>query len=192
MLLAEPTTRRWTKAEYYRMADLGFFQDQRAELIEGEIVVLSPQKFSHGATTDRIAEVLRGVYGTGAWVRMQSPIDLGPISEPEPDVSVVRGRREDYTDHPLARGALLVVEVSDTTLAYDRGPKSSLYAKVGIADYWIADLVHRQLEVRRNPVADPAERHGWRYADVDVLGLSQAAVPLSLPAARVAVSDLLR
>lgn len=192
MLLAEPTTRRWTKAEYYRMADLGFFRDQRAELIEGEIVVLSPQKFSHNATTDRIAEVLRGAYGSASWVRMQSPIDLGPISEPEPDVSVVRGRREDYTDHPRARDTLLIVEVSDTTLAYDCGAKSSLYAKVGIADYWIADLVHRLLEVRRNPVPDPAEPHGWRYADVDVLGPGQAAVPLSLPGARVAVSDLLR
>jgi Uma2 family endonuclease len=192
MLLAEPTTRRWTKAEYYRMADLGFFQDQRAELIEGEVVVLSPQKFLHGATTDRITEVLRTDFGTAHWVRMQLPLDLGPISEPEPDVSVVRGRREDYTDHPLARDALLVVEVSDTTLAYDRGAKPSLYAKVGIADYWIADLVHRQLEVRRNPVADPAQPHGWRYADVDVLGPSQAVVPHSLPGVRIAVSDLLR
>ena len=115
MQLLEPRTRRWTKTEYYQMGDLGWFRGQRVELIEGEIVVLSPQGFEHGASTDATGEALRNAFGTKAWVRTQLPIDLGEYSEPEADVSVVEGRRKDYKSHP--KTALLVVEVSESSLA---------------------------------------------------------------------------
>jgi Uma2 family endonuclease len=178
----EPRVRKWTKDEYYQMADLGWFRDQRAELVEGDIVVLSPQKFQHGAVTDRTTQLLRDAMGERFWVRMQLPLDLGEVSEPEPDVSVVVGKREDYTAHP--RSAALVVEVSDTTLAYDRGKKSSLYAKAGIAEYWIVDLVHGQLEVRRQPGAGG-------YTEARVLKRGETVSPLAMPEVRIEVAGIL-
>ena len=185
----EPHPRLWTKDEYYRLGDLGFFNGQRVELIEGEIMVLSPQNWLHGSTTDRVAEVLRQSLGGGSWVRMQLPLDLGLIIEPEPDVSVVPGQREDYTDHPTT--ALLVVEVSEATLAYDQGDKASLYAAGRIIDYWVVNLVDRQIEVYRNPTADSSQRHGHRYADVTILTRADSVRPLAFPAVSIPVADLL-
>jgi Uma2 family endonuclease len=186
---AEPSPRRWTKAEFYRMADLGWFAGQRVELIEGDVMVLSPQKFLHYSTCDRVAETLRRILGPTVWVRIQAPIDLGPFSEPEPDVSAVSGSRDDYTNHPTT--ALLIVEVSDTTLANDRGRKASLYARAHIADYWVVNLVDSQLEVFRNPVPDAAQPYGYRYSDVTTLAGSDTVIPLLVPQARVSVADLL-
>ncbi len=188
MQLVEPQLRRWTKDEYHRMADLGWFQGQRTELIEGEIVVLSPQKFPHSATTDRAAEMLRGVFGATAWVRMQLPLDLGPFSEPEPDLSVVSGGRADYTDHPTT--ALLIVEVSDTSLEYDRRKKASLYARIGIADYWILNLLDRQLEIYRHPVPDSSQPYGFRYSDVTILRSQELVTPIARPQTKIRVADL--
>jgi Uma2 family endonuclease len=170
------------------MAEMGLFDGQRAELIEGKVMVLSPQKWAHAAAVDRVAEVLRGALGSGIWVRSQLPLILTPFSDPEPDVSVVAGRREDYTDHPTT--ALLIVEVSDTSLAYDRADKASLYARVGIADYWIVNLVDGQLEVHRNPVAAAGEVYGFRYADVTTW-TTGSVTPLAAPQVAVSVADLL-
>ena len=129
--LVEPTQRRWTRDEYYRMADLGWFTGQRVELIDGEIMVLSPQGPLHVTSTERVRRVLEQACGAGVWVRMQFPVDFGMYSEPEPDVSVVTGSLDDYTSaHPTT--ALLIVEVSDSTLSYGRNRKASLYARVGI------------------------------------------------------------
>jgi Uma2 family endonuclease len=186
---SEPKLRLWKKAEYYEMARLGWFAGQRVELIEGEVMVLSPQKFSHYSTTDRTAEVLRNALGKGFWVRVQGPIDLGTHSEPEPDVSVVSGSRDDYSDHPSM--ALLVVEVSDTTLASDRSRKASLYARAGFVDYWIVNLVDHRLEVYRNPAPDDGEPFGYRYCDITVLGLDDWVSPLTAPQTRIRVADLL-
>lgn len=187
--IEEPAPRRWTKAEYYRMAELGWFHGQRAELIEGEIVVLSPQKFAHGQVADRATEILRGAFGANFWAPMQLALNLGPKSEPEPDVSVVPGRREDYHDHPNT--ALLVVEVSDTTLAYDRAEKASLYASAGILDYWVLDLVHRRLHVYRDPAPDATRPYGYGYKTVSSLQPGETVVPLAAPSARILVADLL-
>ena len=102
------------------MADSAGSRASSVELIEGEIMVLSPQGPSHSYFTDQVAELLRNSGWTGVWVRIQFPIDFGPYSDPEPDVSVVMGSRaDDPAAHPSS--ALLIVEVSDTTLIYDRG-----------------------------------------------------------------------
>ena len=187
---AEPTPRRWTREEYYRMGDLGFFHGQRVELIEGEIMVLSPQNAEHWTTTDRVAELLRSSFGSGYHVRMQGPIDFGPISEPEPDVAVVAGSRAQYaTQHPAT--AVLIVEVSDSTLSYDRNRKASLYARAGIADYWIVNLVNHQLEVRRDPRPDPSQHYGYGYASVTTLVPPAVVNPLAAPQVSLAVADLL-
>lgn len=186
--IAEPVLRRWTREEFHRMADIGFFQGQRAELIEGEIMVLSPQKADHWTTTDRVADCLRQAFGTGFHVRMQGPLELGPHSEPEPDIAVVAGKREDFVkQHP--RTALLVVEVSDSTLFSDRTRKASLYARAGIAEYWIVNLVDDQVEVRRGPRTDPAQIYGHGYQDLTILSRSDSVWPLALPNVAIPVGE---
>jgi Uma2 family endonuclease len=175
--IGDPSLRRWTKAEYYGMADLGWFAGQRVELIEGEIVVLSPQKFAHGQVADRVTELMRNLYGDGFWVRMQLPLDLGATSEPEPDVSVVRGARETYSAHPTA--AELVIEISDSTLAFDRGKKASLYASAGIRDYWVVNLVQRILHVYRDPQADSNHPYAFAYHFTRTLQPGEQITPLS-------------
>jgi Uma2 family endonuclease len=172
------------------MADIGFFQGQRAELIAGEVMVLSPQSPAHYTVSHHVAELLHTAFGTGYHVRMYGPIALGQHSEPEPDVAVVVGAREDYaTQHP--KSALLIVEVSDTSLDSDRTRKASLYARAGIADYWIVNLVDRRLEVRRNPVADPGQVYGYKYSSVTELVPPATVSPLAAPQIAVAVADLI-
>ncbi len=186
----EPMPRLWTREEYYRMGDLGFFHGQRVELIEGEIVVLSPQKAPHWTTADHVAELLRVAFGSAFHVRLQGPIDFGSLSEPEPDVAVVAGTRAQYaTHHPQT--AVLIVEVSESSLSYDRNRKASLYARAGIADYWIVNLVNRQLEVRRDPRPDAAQHYGHGYASVAVLAPPAVVGPLAVPHISLAVADLL-
>jgi len=190
MQITEPRTFRWTRDEFYRLADLGCFDQRRVELIEGEIIEMPvPKQPPHVTSVSLTEDVLRIVFGTGFWIRTQSPLNLGAMSDAEPDISVVPGTPRDYTEHPT--GALLVVEVSETTLAYDRGRKGSLYAAAGIQDYWIVNLVDRQLEVYRDPVPDPNESSGFRYNTRTVFLSGQSASPLAAPAASIAVADLL-
>ena len=182
--------RRWSKAEYYRLGELGFFQGQRVELIEGRLMVHSPQNSLHADTVDDVDDVLSAVFRPGYRVRCQLPIDLGQTTEPEPDVAVVAGRREAYLQaHPTT--ALLIVEVSDTALSYDRRRKGSLYARAGIQDYWIVNLVNRQLEVYRAPIPDALRVYGHRYSSRTDLLPPATVSPLALPGASVPVADLL-
>src|SRR3954447_16591547 len=88
--------RRWSKAEYYRLGELGFFRGQRVELVEGRLMVLSPQGPTHSAIVDQVARALESIFGPGHWVRRQYPLDLGQTTEPEPDVSVVQGTLQQY------------------------------------------------------------------------------------------------
>jgi Uma2 family endonuclease len=159
---------------------LGLFAGQKAELIDGEIMVMSPQRPVHYTTVDRAGDVLHDVVGTTAHVRIQGPIDLGPHSEPEPDVAVVKGKREDYSSqHP--RTALLLVEVSDSTLQSDRTRKASLFARAGISDYWIVNLVHNQVEVFRDPVPDASQHYGFGYKNITVFTPGMQIAALNLP-----------
>jgi Uma2 family endonuclease len=185
--VTEPRVRKWTKGEYYQMADLGWFRGQRAELIEGEIVVQSPQNWPHSVTTYRVGERLRQAFSAMGWVRTQLPVDLGAASEPEPDVSVVPGRVDDYSAHPTS--ALLAVEVSDSTLWFDRNEKASFFAAHGVLDYWIDDLVHGRLEVRRTPQPDPSTKFGHAYADLTVPDRHEVVAPLALPSVSIPVAD---
>ena len=184
-----PGPHRFSKAEYHQMHDLGFFTDQYVELIDGEIVDMPVPGNRHCISTDVVAEQLRKVFGPNHWVRMQMPLNLSAKSEPMPDVAAVVGAARTHTETPTA--ALLVVEVSETTLADDRGRKASLYPSAGIVDYWIVNLVDTQLEVHSNPVADASAPFGFRYAEVKVLRSSDHASPLARPAAQILVSELL-
>jgi Uma2 family endonuclease len=192
MHLLEPQTRRWTKAEYYHMAELGWFEGQRVELVEGEVVVMSPEKPRHYSSLDRVADVVRALFGAEYWVRAQAPLDLGESTEPEPDVAVVRGRRDLFERsgvHPTT--AVLIVEVSESSLIYDRTRKGSLYAARRIADYWIVNLAEGQLEVYRDPTADPSEEFGFRYQSSIVPKSGESVTPLALPDRAIRVADLL-
>jgi Uma2 family endonuclease len=182
-------SRRFSKREYYRMGELGFFRGQRVELIEGQIMVLSPQNAPHGFYTDRVARVLGAVFGQAYWVRMQLPLDISQTTEPEPDVSVVLGTPDQFRNaHPT--NALLIVEVSDTTVSYDRRRKGSLYARAGVEDYWIVNLKRGWLEVCRAPVPDGAERYGFRYSTRTDLLAGMTVTPLALPGVSIPVIDL--
>jgi len=191
MSVAEPKTRRFTRDEYYKMAEAGLFDVERVELIEGEIVVLSPQKPEHFTALTEIARVLDQCFGPGFCVRLQGSIDLGTDSEPEPDIAVVAGSTDDYRkNHP--RTALLIVEVSDLTLLSDRSRKGSLYAQAGIGEYWMVNLVDNQLETYRNAIPDPSETFGFRYADARILKAGDFITPLAKTSVQIPVAKLLR
>jgi Uma2 family endonuclease len=180
---------RWTRKQYHQMAGQGFFNGRRVELIEGRIYRMAPQTEPHAASVNKAYDALKLAFGTGYYVRCQNGLDLGERSEPEPDLAVVPGKAGDYKETP--RSALLVVEVSLTTLKYDRVRKAGLYAKAGILDYWIVNLIDSRLEVYRTPYADPSMRYGFGYAPPIVLAASDIATPLAKPDARIAVRDLL-
>jgi Uma2 family endonuclease len=150
---------------------------------------MAPQRNAHVYSVTRVADLLRAAFGPDCWVRVQAPLGLSGLSEPEPDVAVVSGPPVNSPDHPTA--ALLVVEVSDTSLRYDRGEKASLYARAGIADYWIVNLEENQLEMHREPVPDDRARFGWRYQTVSILQKGQLASPLAKAEATVGVGEML-
>jgi Uma2 family endonuclease len=182
--------RSWTKAEYYRLAELGFFRGQRVELIGGSLMVMSPQGAPHALGLVLVTNALTSLIHLPLHVRCQLPLDLGASTEPEPDIAVVDGPPRRFgTAHPTT--AVLIVEVSDTTLAYDRGRKGSLYASVGIADYWIVNLVTPQVEVYRDPVPDPAQPFGFRYAQRVEHRPGDHITPLAVPGVTIPVVDLL-
>lgn len=160
------------------------------ELIDGEILAMTPQGSAHATTVLLTAQALQIAFGTGTHVRVQMPLALDPASEPEPDLAVVSGSPRDYRDaHPSS--ALLVVEVADTTLDYDREQKGSLYARAGIAEYWIVNLSDRRLEVYRDPAPLSQARYGWGLRTVRHHNSGERVAPLAVPQASVAVADLL-
>jgi Uma2 family endonuclease len=191
MASLEWRTRRWTRIEYDRLIEAGFFPPgDPVELVGGQMIVAEPQGSGHFAAIRAVEEVLRAVFGAGWEVRGQGPLALDEESEPEPDVAVVPGSFRDYVvEHPAR--PVLVVEVSGSSLAVDRNYKGSLYARAGLADYWIVNLVDRVLETYRDPGPDPAAAFGWRYRSVEVLGRDASVVPLALAGGRIRVIDLL-
>ena len=190
-LLDPPQVHQWTRDEYYKMAEAGLFEGKHVELIEGRVMEMSPAGSPHRTAVVLAGEAIRGVFfGAHAFVQTQSPIDLGDLSEPEPDIAVVRGDVRDYSQaHP--RTALLIVEVSESSLDYDRTEKASLYAAAGIPDYWVLNLRDRRLEVRRDPVPDETQLYGFRYRSVTILNAGDFVSPLAAPGASIAIVDLL-
>lgn len=189
-VLAEQRLHRWTRADYDKLTELGFFPNRRVELVEGQIFEMAAMGSAH-ATAVKLAErAVERAFGPGYFARGQMPLALGERSEPEPDVAVIAGDVRDYADaHPTT--AVLVVEIADTSLDYDRQTKGSLYAKAELADYWIVNLNERQVEVYRMPIADDTAPFHFRYADRAVYRAGELVRPLAAPGAAVAVADLL-
>jgi Uma2 family endonuclease len=183
--------RRWTRAEYDHLIDVGVVRpDEPLELLGGQLVVGEPQGGAHYTAIGLVEDALRAALPTGWLVRSQGPVELDDESEPEPDVAVARGDRRRYSRRHPSRLAL-VVEVADSSLAFDRAHKGSLYARARLDEYWIVNLVDRVLEAYRRPEQDPSAPFGWRYASREVLSAESSVELLAVPGARILVSDLL-
>ena len=142
----EPIRRhRYTVDDYYRMGEAGILrEDDRVELIEGEIVDMTPIGSAHASAVARLQRMLERAAGDNAVVWIQNPVRLGSYSEPEPDVALVEPRADFYsTAHPTSADVLLIIEVADASLRYDRDIKIPLYARHGIPEVWLVDLESR-------------------------------------------------
>ena len=184
-------TRKWTRIEYDRLVEAEILgPEDRIELLGGHMVIKESQYSPHATSILLVQRVLTAAFGTGWNVRAQMPVALDEESEPEPDVSVVPGDPRDYRDAHPERPAL-IVEVALSRLRFDREHKGSLYARAGIADYWIVNIPDQLIEVYREPVPDGTAPFGWRYGRMVTLGPHERVAPLAAPQAAILAADLL-
>jgi Uma2 family endonuclease len=148
-----PAKHRFDVDAYYKLAEAGILPNpHRVELIDGEIIDLNAIGSPHAAITTRLTRQFIRAIGDLAIISVQNPLRLDSYNEPEPDLLVLRPRADDYqANHPGAADVLLLIEVSETSLAYDRGRKLALYAKFGVAEVWIIDLAGAAIEIYRQP-----------------------------------------
>ncbi|WP_206051120.1 Uma2 family endonuclease [Nocardioides speluncae] len=178
--------RRFTVAEYEAMARTGVLrEDDRVELLDGEIVVMTPIGPPHAGVVKRLNRLLVTALGEAAIVGVQDPLRLSAHSEPEPDLVVARPRSDDYTaGHPGPDDALLVIEVADSSLAVDRGVKVPLYAAAGITEVWLVDLAGAAVHVHRAPA-------GSAYTEIQTLRRGDTVTPLAFPDLAVELTAIL-
>jgi Uma2 family endonuclease len=171
---------RFSVADYNRLGEIGLLtEDDRVELIDGEIIDMPPISSRHAGTVDYLNDRLFAAVGGQAIVRVQNPIVLDDFSEPQPDITLLRPRDDFYTrSHPRPDDVLLVIEVAETTLSYDRDRKLPVYARAGIAEVWIIDVARNTLSAFRNP-------EGHAYRDEQVLITPTAVTPALLPGIKV-------
>ncbi|ELS32936.1 MULTISPECIES: Uma2 family endonuclease [Pseudanabaena] len=177
--------KRWTVQDYHRMSELGLLSGEKTELIAGQITIMTAKGTPHVTSLHLLANVLRDRLGTSALVRTQDPIHLDDFSEPEPDLAIVRGTVLDYAEqHPSPERIYLVVEVADSTLKQDYEIKDKLYAKAGIADYWVLAPQKRQLHIFRKPIP-------IGYTEHLILSEPSQASLLSFPDFAIALTSIL-
>jgi Uma2 family endonuclease len=171
------TAKRFTLAEYHRLAELGFFgEDDRVELIKGEICQMAAKGTPHSVCTTRLFRELVTLIQQRATVRGQEPILIPNHSEPEPDLVIARNRDDDYLiAHPSPSDILLLIEIADSTLNFDQTVKLPLYAEAGISDYWIFNLGENIMEAYSEPYQDSQGKFGYRRK---VIYLSNESVNL--------------
>lgn len=180
----ERQPRRWTRDEYYRMAETGIFKpDERVELLEGEIIRVPPQNYRHAGTVTKINRLLIQHFAEPWEVRCQVPLDISKDSQPEPDFAVVAPRDDRNRAHPVT--AALIIEIADTSLRYDRVRKGRVYARAGIPEYWIVNLQENQLEVLRKPAKSGV------YKEHLVFGPGQSVTCLAQPERALPIEALL-
>ncbi len=178
--------RLWTVADYHRMAETGILdEDERVELLEGKIIWMSAKGTAHRSAVGRTDYLLKNRLANRAWVSTQDPIQLNQRSEPEPDVAVVQIDPLDYADHhPTPSEVYLIIEVADSSLKFDCETKGKAYAQAGIADYWVLDVVDRQLYVFREP-----NQEG--YQSKVILGEDGRISPLQFADLQIVVLEML-
>lgn len=185
--MAVPVTRRsFSVDEFHRMAAAGIFsEDDRVELLDGEVVLMTPIGSRHAACVNRLNHWFVRAVGGRAIVAVQNPVRLGDHSEPQPDVVLLKPRADFYaTAHPGPEDVLLVVEVSESSSAVDREVKAPLYGRHGVAELWLVDLAAGHLEVCRAPT--PAG-----YQETRVYRRGEAVAPQALPDLAMAVAEIL-
>jgi Uma2 family endonuclease len=180
---------RWTVPEFHRLCTLGLFAGRRPILLDGVILEQGPMDAPHANGVERADTAVRAAFGTGWRFRAQLPLVLSLHTDPIPDVAVIAGTLVGSPGHPTT--AALVVEVSDSTLDTDMTEKAELYATAGIADYWILDVINRELHVFRDPQPLPAGLGATAYRTHTTLGPSDTVSPLAAPHATITVADLL-
>ena len=185
--MAEPLKKLFTRDDYYAMADAGILKpEDRVELIEGEIYQMGPIGNRHAGCVNRLVRRLAVLTTTDrAVLSTQNPVNLTDISEPEPDITLLRPREDFYGEgHPTPEDVLLLVEVADSSIGFDRGTKLPLYARCGIPEVWLVDVVKRTLEVHREP-----GQNG--YGQVQRLRDGDRITPLAFPDFEIAVESIL-
>ena len=186
-----PRLHRWDCAQYEQLIEHGILdEDDPIELLDGLLLVKEPQHSPHRTAVILVARALERAFDDGWFVQVQSPIALDARSMPEPDVCVIRGSPRDYVAAHPAR-PVLIVEVAESGLRLARGRKAIAYARAGIADYWIVNLVDRVLEVYRQPARPGPALREWAYATIQTLDAGASVRPLAIPAAALRVADLL-
>ena len=174
--LVDMKRRRFTVAELLHLAQIGFLgDDERVELIRGEIVEMSPISQGHASSVMRLTSLLSREFGRQAILNVQNPLQLDDETLPQPDVALLRQRDDFYSQrHPGPEDILLLIEVADSTLPYDRRVKAALYGTAGVMEYWIINLPKRLIEVYREPQVE-GYRTMTRYAPGEMLS------PLAFP-----------
>lgn len=144
---------RFTVDDYYRMIDLGMIKDvERAEIIEGELIKKMPIGKAHAAIVKKLDEVLRDILGKSVTYSVQDPIRLDEFNEPQPDIALLVRREDFYREkQPFAEDVLVLIEISDSTLDFDRNRKIPLYAKAGIREVWLVNLQNSTIEIHSQP-----------------------------------------
>lgn len=176
---------RLTLDDYHRLAGAGILgEDDRVELLEGQLVDMSPIGPRHALVVDALAELLITAIAGRAGVRVQNPIELDDRSEPQPDIAVVRRPWRGYPNtHPRPSDILLLIEVADTSLETDSGAKQELYARAGIPEFWLVDLTTDTVVIHRDP-------RGGRYASLTKLASSGELEVKGLPGVTIKVASL--
>lgn len=177
-----PQPLRFTVEDYHRMGEAGIFtEDDRVELLEGEIYAMSPINDPHAGSVNRLTIRLARSVGEDILVSVQNPVRLAGNSEPQPDLALIRAT---VTGVPRAADALVVIEVADSSRAYDRGRKMPLYAAAGIPELWLVDLVARAIE----RYSDPGD---GRYRQLTTFGPGETLTSTVLPGIAIAVDEVL-
>lgn len=182
----QPARFRFSRTDYHRMGQAGIIPpDARVELLDGEIIEMSPIGPRHGSLVDRLTAFFAQRVSGRAICRVQGPVTLGERSEPEPDLLLLENREDYYTSgHPGPGDVLLLIEVADTSVDLDLGAKLRAYAQAGIPEYWVFDLTRRVLIVHREP-------SGERYASVRELDRSATLAPAALADLELELGNLL-
>lgn len=184
-MAVDVTRRRFTADEYQAMGRAGILrEDDRVELIDGEILAMSPAGPPHFGTVNRLTHLLVRLVGDEAVVHVQAPIRVDPYSEPQPDLALLKPRSDYYATAVVAPAdVLLTIEVSQSSLGFDRTVKAGLYARGGIPEYWILDLTSRTLIRHAEPVAG-------RYQAVDTIATEEPIAPRLLPVCVLTLIDM--